>query len=155
MDHVLGTMSEKSGCEMSFGTVRITDLHLADDAVIFAETTEVLAGALDWLSEEAGPFGLQVSWIKTKVQAGFTVYHFYQIEIKLVGWNYTSISTIARSEMEDKLGGLQLLLYTFSANSVVSTCAFHVFQKILISNTIVHKIGMKAIIANMYVKCFR
>ena len=54
---------------MSFGTVRITDLDFADDAVIFAETTEVLTGALDSLSEEAEPLGLRVSWIKTKVQA--------------------------------------------------------------------------------------
>ena len=46
MDHVLGRMSENSGCEVSFGTVRITDLDSADDAVIFAETTDVLAEAL-------------------------------------------------------------------------------------------------------------
>ena len=62
------------GCRRSragsvFGTVRITDLHIVDDAVIFAETTEVLAGALDSLSEEAEPLGLRVSWIKNKVQA--------------------------------------------------------------------------------------
>ena len=69
MDHVLGRMSEKSGCGVSFGTVRITDLDLADDEVIFAETTEVLAGALDSLSEEAEPLEVRVSWIKTKVQA--------------------------------------------------------------------------------------
>ena len=69
MDHILGRMSEKSGCGVSFGTVRISDLHFADDAVIFAETTEVLPGALDSLSEEAEPLGLRVSWIKTKVQA--------------------------------------------------------------------------------------
>ena len=54
---------------MSFGTVRITDLHFADDAVISAETTEVLAKALDSLSEEAAPLVLRVSWIKTQVQA--------------------------------------------------------------------------------------
>ena len=36
--------------------------------VIFVETTEVLAGALDLLSEEAEPLGLRVSRIKTKVQ---------------------------------------------------------------------------------------
>ena len=68
MDHVLGRMSEKSGCGVSFGTVRITDLDFGDDAVIFAETTEVLAGAIDSLSEEK-PLGLRVSWMKTKVQA--------------------------------------------------------------------------------------
>ena len=44
-----------------FGTVRITDLDIADDAVIFAETTEVLAGALHSLSEEAEPLGLWFS----------------------------------------------------------------------------------------------
>ena len=49
-DHVLGMISEKSGCGVSFGTVRITDLDFADDAVKFAETTEVFA-ALDLLSE--------------------------------------------------------------------------------------------------------
>ena len=58
---------EKSGCGLSFGTVRITDLDFADDAVIFAETTKVLEGALNSLSEEAEPLGLRVSWIKTKV----------------------------------------------------------------------------------------
>ena len=52
-------MSEKTVCGVSFGTVRITDLHFEDDAVIFAETTEVLPRAL----------GLRVSWIKTKVEA--------------------------------------------------------------------------------------
>ena len=61
MDHVLGRMSEKSGCGVSFGTVR--------SSLIFAETTEVLAGAVDLLSEEAKSLGLRVSWIKTKVQA--------------------------------------------------------------------------------------
>ena len=53
MDHVLQTMSEKSGGRVSFGTVRITDLDSADNAVIFAETTDVLAGALASLSVEA------------------------------------------------------------------------------------------------------
>ena len=44
--------------------VRITDLDFADDAVIFAKTTEVLAGALDSLNEEPDPLGLRVSLIK-------------------------------------------------------------------------------------------
>ena len=65
IDHVLRRMSEKSGCGVSFGKVRITDLDFADDAVIFAEITEVLAGAL----EGAEPLELRVSWIKTKVKA--------------------------------------------------------------------------------------
>ena len=49
---------EKSGCGVSFGPVQITHLNFADDAVIFAETIEVLAGALKSLSEEAEPLGL-------------------------------------------------------------------------------------------------
>ena len=46
-------VEEYSGCGVSFGTVRITDHDIADDAVIFAGTTEVLTGELDSLSEEA------------------------------------------------------------------------------------------------------
>ena len=69
MDHVLRRMSERSGCGISFGTDRCIDFDFADDAVIFAETTEVLAGALDSLSEGAEPLGLRVSCIRTKVQA--------------------------------------------------------------------------------------
>ena len=69
VDHILGKMSENSGCGLSCGTVRITDLVsaniTADDAVMF----EVFAGALVSLSEGAEPLRLRVSWIKTKVQA--------------------------------------------------------------------------------------
>ncbi|KAG0717612.1 hypothetical protein GWK47_008003 [Chionoecetes opilio] len=37
-------------------------------AVIFAESLEVLLIALESLHEEAKPLGLEVSWLKTKVQ---------------------------------------------------------------------------------------
>ena len=53
-------MSKNSGCGVSFGTVLMDVLYFADGAVIFAETTEVLAGALDLLSEEADPLGMRV-----------------------------------------------------------------------------------------------
>ena len=43
---------------MSFGTVWITYLDFADDAIIRAGTTEVLVGALDSLSEKVEPLGL-------------------------------------------------------------------------------------------------
>ena len=36
MDHVLGRMSESSGCGASFGRVKITDLDFAGDVVVFA-----------------------------------------------------------------------------------------------------------------------
>ena len=67
MDHVLGKMSEKSGYGVSIGTVWITDLDFADDAVIFAETIEVFAVALDSLNKEAEPLGLRVFSIKITV----------------------------------------------------------------------------------------
>ena len=44
MDHVLGRMLDKLGCEVSFGIVWITDFDFANDAVIFAETTGVIYG---------------------------------------------------------------------------------------------------------------
>ena len=49
------------GCAVSVGAVWITYLDIADDAVIFADTTEVLSEALVSLSEEADPLGLRVS----------------------------------------------------------------------------------------------
>ena len=62
-------MLENSGCGGSFGTVRITDLDFADDAVILAKTIEILSQGLELLSEEAEPLDLRVFWIKTKDQA--------------------------------------------------------------------------------------
>ena len=61
MVHVPKRISKKSGCGLSFGAVRITDLDFADHAVIIAQTTELLAGALDLLSDESEPLGLRVS----------------------------------------------------------------------------------------------
>jgi len=69
MDWILRRMSERSSCGASFGNVKISDLDFADDAVIFAETLEILLGALEVLNEESEPQGLWVSWVKTKIQA--------------------------------------------------------------------------------------
>ena len=44
MDWILGRMSERSSCVASFGNVKISDLDFADDAVIFAETFDILLG---------------------------------------------------------------------------------------------------------------
>ena len=52
-----------------FGNVNISDLDFADDAVIFAETLDILLGALAMLNEGMEPLRLQVSWVKTKIQA--------------------------------------------------------------------------------------
>ena len=69
MDWILGRMSERSSCGASFGNVKISDLDFADDAVIFAETLDILLGALEVLNEESEPLGLRVSSVKTKIQA--------------------------------------------------------------------------------------
>ena len=66
---ILGRMSERSSCGASFGNVKISDLDFADDAVVFAETLDILLGALKVLNEELEPLGLRVSCIKTKIQA--------------------------------------------------------------------------------------
>ena len=68
MDWVLGGAVDRSRCGADIGNTRITDLDFADDAVIFAESLEVLVLALEALHEGAKPLGLQVSWIKTKIQ---------------------------------------------------------------------------------------
>ena len=44
MDWILGRMSERSSCGVSFGNVNISDLDFVDDAVIFAETLNILLG---------------------------------------------------------------------------------------------------------------
>ena len=68
MDWVLGRVVDHSHCGASVGNTKITDLVFADDAVIFAESLEVLVIAFEALDEEAKPLGLQISWPKTKVQ---------------------------------------------------------------------------------------
>ena len=69
MDWILGRMLERSSCGASFGNVKISDLDFADDAVIFAETFDILLEALELLNEESEPLGLRVPWVKTKIQA--------------------------------------------------------------------------------------
>ncbi|KAG0725809.1 Dolichol-phosphate mannosyltransferase subunit 1 [Chionoecetes opilio] len=68
MDWVLGKVVDQSDCGASLGNTKIIDLVFADDAVTFTESLEVLVMALEALHEEAKPLGLEVSWLKTKVQ---------------------------------------------------------------------------------------
>ncbi|KAG0726090.1 hypothetical protein GWK47_037303 [Chionoecetes opilio] len=68
MDWVLDKVVDQSDCGSSLGNTKITDLVFADDAVIFAESMEVLVMALEALHEEVKHLGLEVSWLKTKVQ---------------------------------------------------------------------------------------
>ena len=59
---ILGRMSERSSCGASFGNVKVSDLDLADDAVIFAKTLDILLEALKVLNEE--------SWIHWIMECG-------------------------------------------------------------------------------------
>ena len=52
---------ERSSCGTSYGNVKISDLDFTDDAVIFAETLDILMGALKVLNEELELLGLRVS----------------------------------------------------------------------------------------------
>ena len=45
IDWILRRMLERSSCGASFGNVKISDLDFADDAVIFAETLDILLGS--------------------------------------------------------------------------------------------------------------
>ena len=68
MDWILGRMLERSSCSASFGNVKIFNLHFTGNAVIFAETLDIILGALKVLNEESELLGLRVSWVKTKIQ---------------------------------------------------------------------------------------
>ena len=61
MNWVLGRVMDQSHCRASIGNTKVTDLVLADDALIFAESLEVQVMALEALPKEAKPLGLQVS----------------------------------------------------------------------------------------------
>jgi len=49
--------------------VKISHPDFLGDAVIFAETLDILLGALEVLNEESEPLGLRVYWVKTEIQA--------------------------------------------------------------------------------------
>ena len=61
MGNIMGRILENSGHRLSFETVWITDLDFMDEGVIFMNTSDILAKALQSLSEEAEPLGLRVA----------------------------------------------------------------------------------------------
>ena len=64
----MGRAVESASAGAFIGDERFTDLDFADDAVIFAESFEVLVRSLEELSNESECLGLRLSWIKTKIQ---------------------------------------------------------------------------------------
>ena len=67
IDWILGQLTPQVG--ITVGGHRFTDLD-ADDAVVFLSSEDQAAPALNALSTAAAPFGLRLSWAKTKVQKG-------------------------------------------------------------------------------------
>ena len=55
-----------SGCTL--GREVFTDLDFADDTALLAEMLEVLLLAPEVMNEEATPLGLEINWLKTKIQ---------------------------------------------------------------------------------------
>ena len=68
VDWVLDRVVDQSHCGTCVGYTKITDLVFTDDAVIFAESLEVLVMDLEALNKEAKHVGPQVFWSKTKDQ---------------------------------------------------------------------------------------
>ena len=62
---------ERSSCGASFGNVKFSDLDFTDDG-IFAETLEILLGALKVLNEELKPQGLWVFRVKNNSRLSMT-----------------------------------------------------------------------------------
>ena len=58
MNWILGRMSDRSSCGALFGNVKISDLDFTDDAVIIAETLEILLVALELLNDESEAAGM-------------------------------------------------------------------------------------------------
>ena len=57
MDKILGMRLERSSCGASVGNIKISDIDFTDDAVIFAETLDIILGSLEVLNEEPVPLG--------------------------------------------------------------------------------------------------
>ena len=60
-DWLMGIVMDQCHCGASVGNTKITDLVFADDAVIFAQSLEVLVMVLEALHEEAKSLGRHVS----------------------------------------------------------------------------------------------
>ena len=65
----------------------MSDHNFADDAFIFAETLDILMGALQALNKESEPLGLWASWVKTEIQAFHDILETAIMFVPLCGEN--------------------------------------------------------------------
>ncbi|KAG0717242.1 Retrovirus-related Pol polyprotein from type-1 retrotransposable element R2 [Chionoecetes opilio] len=116
MDWVLDKVVDQSDCGASVGNTKITDLVFADDAVIFAESLEVLVMALEALHEEAKPLGLEVSWLKTKVQVSYhACYSIIGYHQGSQGCSRGPRSATNNTKKEEEISAIMILLPAASA----------------------------------------
>ncbi|KAG0720368.1 hypothetical protein GWK47_048652 [Chionoecetes opilio] len=127
MDWVLGKVENQSDCGASLGNTKITDLVFADDAVIFAESLEVLGMALEALHEEAKPLGLEVSWLKTKVQGEGGIKKSVTVVSKPMNVTSTSsLTSLITAQAGQPSSGQQILTHNALTNNVVNVISLTV-----------------------------
>ncbi|XP_076049304.1 uncharacterized protein LOC143029977 [Oratosquilla oratoria] len=92
MDWILDRVVNHCRCGASISNTKVTDLLFPDDAVLLAETLEVLVAGLESLRRESRPFGLEVSWTEIKVQEfggllddTVQIVHAYGEDIEVLG----------------------------------------------------------------------
>ena len=87
-------MLERSSCGASFENVKISDLDFEDDAVIFAETLDIILGALDVLNEESErQWDYACPWSKLRSRLSMTSW-------MLLSCLYLIVATILRSQID-------------------------------------------------------
>ena len=69
MDWLLTRTTHRGFAGTSIGNETFSDLDFADDVALLSEMLEVVILALIIMEEEARPFGLEINWAKTKIQA--------------------------------------------------------------------------------------
>ena len=67
-DWVLKRTVHQGFAGVDLGAENFTDLDYADDVSLFAVMLEILQLSLGILSSEIQTFGLEVNWLKTKIQ---------------------------------------------------------------------------------------
>jgi len=68
MDWVLERTEHEGFLDATIGDEVFTALDFVDDVSLLAEMLDVLLLALDIMNQEVQHFGLEINWIKTKIQ---------------------------------------------------------------------------------------
>ncbi|CAH1239246.1 OIT3 [Branchiostoma lanceolatum] len=69
IDHVMSRTVGRGMCGTTYGEHTFSDMDYADDVALLAELLEALVSTLEIFSAESQTLGLEVSWLKTKLQS--------------------------------------------------------------------------------------